>query len=187
MSERRFDAKLAWAVADGLLATLKPLCEPEHCVVAGSLRRGKDQVGDVEILYIPRPGMIQRPGEMFESEGSLADHAIDQLLFHKLHKRLSADGKTCWGQWNKLAVHRSTGLPVDFFATTRDRWYVSLVIRTGPKESNLRLIESARARGRQLHAYGVITELGTEADLVPQSEEEVFSLCGLPYQPPGER
>jgi len=156
-------------------------------VIAGSLRRQKPEIGDVEILYAPKIGMVKWPGEMFESEGSVADHALNSLVGHKLAKRRNAEGHFTWGHLNKLATHIATGMPVDFFATTRDNWFVSLVIRTGPKAFNIALIESAKKRGLQLHAYGAFSQIGTGEPIFPRSEREVFELAGMPWLEPEDR
>jgi DNA polymerase/3'-5' exonuclease PolX len=204
---RRWQNDFARTVADGLIEWLKPYCEVaappatglagtlappiangfDYICAAGSLRRGKLLVGDVEILYVPKIGSLQKPGEMFESLGNLTDIMIEELLINgKLAVREGKGGTTAWGPLNKLAVHKASGMPVDLFATTKENWFVSLVIRTGPKELNMRLIESAKRRGLQLHAYGAFTHIGTGEPVIPQSEEEVFELCGFPYiQPEG--
>ncbi len=81
----------------------------------------------------------------------------------------------------------ASGVPVDFFATTRERWWVSLVMRTGPADANERLAVSARSRGLMFHAYGAFTRFDTGAQVIPQSEREVFELAGLPWREPRER
>ncbi len=188
MTKAKWPLETGLAVGNALLERLRGHCKPDCCVIAGSLRRQKREVGDVEILYVPKIGLIQLPGEMFESEGSEADYAINGLLrAGKLAKRLNKDGHAAWGSLNKLAVHVATGMPVDFFATTWDNWFVSLVIRTGPKELNVALIESARKRGLQLHAYGVFSQIRTGEPVFPRSEREVFDLAGLNYLTPEER
>ncbi len=91
------------------------------------------------------------------------------------------------GALNKLAKHTASGVSIDLFATTRERWFVSLVVRTGSAEMNTQLAASALRRGLQLHAYGVIERTKTGEQIVPQSEREVFELCGVPYREPRER
>lgn len=179
---------LAEAVAEGLMDWLRPHCAQDYLQPAGSLRRGKLLVGDVELLYVPKTGPVRKPGEFFESESNLADLMIDGLLREgKLRKRPNKDGIFAWGPLNKLGIHTGTGIPVDLFATTVDNWFVSLVIRTGPKELNIRLIEQARQRGLQLHAYGAFTEISNGNPVIPTSEREVFELCGVPWLEPEER
>jgi DNA polymerase/3'-5' exonuclease PolX len=63
------------AVARELCETLAPLCV--RIALAGSLRRGKQAVGDVELLYISR--VTERPADLFSSEVvALADLEIDK-------------------------------------------------------------------------------------------------------------
>lgn len=197
--QRKWECDLARTVADGLIALLQPYCAGsassqsaqgagDYIVAAGSLRRGKLLVGDVEILYVPKIGPVRRPREMFESEGSLADIMIDELVLEgKLAHRPNQNGGFTWGAQNKLAIHKATGMPVDLFATSIERWFVSLVIRTGPRDLNLRLIKSAGERGLKLHAYGGIEDASSGETFFPKSEREVFELCGLRYLEPEER
>jgi DNA polymerase (family 10) len=78
-------------------------------------------------------------------------------------------------------------MPVDFFATTPDCWFVALVLRTGPKELNTMLAASALRRGMQLHAYGVLEVTATGEPIIPESEREVFQRLGVPYREPAQR
>ena len=156
--------------------------------IAGSLRRGRPDVGDIELLYVPRTDYRLKPGEMFEQEQySMADDLIDSWLKTGIvTKRLSVIGVATWGKENKLAVHMASGIPVDFFSTDESRWWTALVIRTGSAQTNIRLTTGAQRLGRHLHAYGSgVSEHGT---LYPaKSEKDVFDLCGIPYLEPKNR
>jgi DNA polymerase/3'-5' exonuclease PolX len=90
---------------------------------------------------------------------------------------------------DKLATHTASGLNVDLFATTRERWFVSLVVRTGSWEMNTQLAASALRRGLKLHVgvNAAIERTATGAQILPQSEREVFELCGVPYRDPQDR
>lgn len=186
MSEKqRWPYPVAMPIAEQIMENLSPFCE--RIVIAGSLRRMKGAVGDIEILYIPK--IEQRQADMFSTElMDLANEALGNWLASGLiSKRPSIDGKFAWGPKNKLALHSSTGMPIDFFATTAENWHVSLVIRTGGKDTNLKLTTAAQARGASLNAYGCgITLAG--GDVIPaKSERHVFELCGVPYQDPEDR
>ena len=183
----RFSAAIARKVADELAAELAPRCE--RIEIAGSLRRGKAEVGDIEILYIPKIGQVRMPGELFPQTGSLTDELLNQWLAQRvLAKRPTINGNAAWwGVQNKFAVHVASGIPVDLFATTAERWFGSLVIRTGSKEMNTTLANSALRRGMQLHSYGVLENARTGEQIIPQSEREVFERLGVPYREPAER
>jgi DNA polymerase (family 10) len=185
-NKQRWPATTARKVADALAAELTPRCE--RIEIAGSLRRGKADVGDIEILYVPRIGQVRVPGELFPRQGSLTDELLEQWLAKRvLVKRPNVNGTTAWGAQNKLAVHVASGIPVDLFAATAERWFVSLVVRTGSKEMNTTLANSALRRGMQLHAYGVLENSKTGEQIIPQSEREVFERLGVPYREPAER
>jgi DNA polymerase/3'-5' exonuclease PolX len=182
----RWPAAIARQVADELVEALTPRCE--QICIAGSLRRGKPDVGDIEILYIEKRGQVHKPDWLFAQPGSLTDELLDLWLTKGvLTKRPNKNGIPAWGHWNKFAKHAVSGINIDFFATTRERWFVSLVVRTGSAQNNVQLADSALRRGIRLHAYGALEHLATGKQIVPQSEREVFELCGLPYREPAER
>lgn len=185
--KRKWPRAAAIVVAREICILLKPVTE--RLVVAGSLRRGKDEVGDVEILFVPKVERVQN-GLFAEDVEKMdaADDCINRLVENgRIEKRPSVLGSSTWGTKNKLAIHRASGIPVDFFATTEENWWVSLVIRTGSKEMNLALTTGAQKLGRTLNAYGCgVTE--SDGTVIPAtSEQHVFELCGVPYRDPHKR
>jgi DNA polymerase/3'-5' exonuclease PolX len=183
--KQRWPANIARQIANELVAELQPRCE--QICIAGSLRRRKAEVGDIEILYVPRMGQVHKSGELFPRPGSLADELFEQWLARSvIRKRPNINGGTTWGSQNKLAVHGASGIPVDLFATTAEQWFVALVVRTGSKDINITLAASARKRRMQLESYGGLIDVNGER-IFPQSEREVFELCGVPYREPHER
>ena len=172
-------------VARELCAILEPVTE--RLIVAGSLRRRKAEVGDVEILFVPKVEK-QKVDLLRVAFVSLADMAIDRMLRDgTLAKRQSKIGTVAWGDKNKLAVHRS-GVPVDLFVADAACWYNYLVCRTGPADSNTRIATRAQMKGYKWNPYGRgFTHLGTGTVVPMESEEAVFEFVGLPYLPPHER
>jgi len=181
----RYPRAAALEVARELCDRLQPFCG--KLVVAGSLRRRKATVGDVEICYVSR--MEERPLDMFSSAAvSLADEEISKMLADgTLTKRPSKIGGTAWGDKNKLALHRS-GMPVDLFRTSTASWWNYLVCRTGPADSNTRIATEAQRRGYRWNPYGPGYTCLTSGDSnTMDSEEAVFAFVGLPYLEPWER
>lgn len=184
--KQRYDYDVALSAARSLVDALKPFTE--RIVIAGSLRRKKPTVGDIEILYIPK--VVDEPDGFFDKKRvDVANRELNRMLdAGLLSRRPSKIGVFTWGQSNKLAIHTASGIPTDFFATSEHNWWVSLVIRTGSKETNLRLTSGAQHRGRSLNAYGCgVTELRTQKIIPADSEQKVFELCGVPYLEPHER
>lgn len=203
----KFPASIAKAVVRELLPELRPCClaggpdgEP-WLKVAGSLRRKKAEVGDVEFVYVAAVGEVRR--DLFVERGNVMDAKLEELITRGvLTMRRSASGSFSWGPQIKLAVHAASGLPLDFFATTAPRFFNYLVCRTGSKENNVRLAASAAERGLKWHPFHggfEVVDLARagraleRADMhtgqmVPaRSEEEVFAIAGLAYLEPWER
>jgi len=176
----------ALAVVRELLPVLTPCCE--RIIVAGSLRRGRAEVGDVEILFIPRHEERQID-LVTRALVDLAGEASAMLLESGvLAKREGEAGHTGWGPKNKLAVHVTSGIPVDLFTATPENWWNYLVCRTGPKESNTRIAAAAQARGWKWSPYkpGFIHEASGEIRVM-HSEEEVFAFVGMACPAPRDR
>ena len=107
----------ALAVARELTAALRPLCEPERFIFAGSLRRLKPEVGDIELVYIPRVEMQSDPDDLLDNRipTNLFNQKLDEWLkAGVLSRRVGPRGGTSWGPANKLAVHNPSGIGLDF-------------------------------------------------------------------------
>lgn len=182
--KQRWPRATAILLADEIKSELEPFCE--RIEIAGSLRREKLDVGDIEILYVPK--FEDRQADMFTTEPyDIANEKISEWLNNgTISKRPGVDGRFTWGLKNKLAIHRD-GIPIDFFATTIPCWWVSLVIRTGGKESNLKLTNGAIAKGMHLNAYGEGVTLQNKTVIPATSEHHVFDLCGVTYSEPKYR
>lgn len=179
------ERRKAQMVAQELVDKLRPVTE--RIEIAGSLRRERSHVKDIEILFIPqiRSGPADLFGQTWDNE-DLAHALIHELMLNGyLAMRKSIDGKTCWGLENKLAIHVPSGIPVDFFATTADKWWNSLVVRTGGKRSNLQLTMAANKRGWCFEAYGSgFRRLDGSGHQQMFSEQEIFHFVDLPYREP---
>lgn len=172
----------ALKIAEEIKEALAHHCE--RIEIAGSIRRKKSEVGDIELLFVPKLGSRQAglfDNEEFDIAGEIIDGWLRDAIFAK---RPAIDGRTTWGPKNKLAIHQATGIAVDFFATTAENWWVSLVIRTGGKATNLKLTNGAIAKGAHLNAYGSGLTLQNKKIIPATSERHVFELCGVPYQEP---
>jgi DNA polymerase/3'-5' exonuclease PolX len=205
----RFPAEAAKVVVRELLAVLTPEFElmPDGArwvKVAGSLRRKRPEVGDIELVYVPRRGPV--PSGLFMEEGNRVDWMLGDLIARGvIAPRPNRNGQVMWGEKNKLAVHRTSGIPIDFFATTIPAFWNYLVCRTGSAETNQRIAQNAQERGLKWHPYhagfevldftraaGALKDLPVKLTHTGQilrvsREEDVFLLAGLDYLPPEQR
>jgi DNA polymerase/3'-5' exonuclease PolX len=186
VEERRWARAEAIPVARELVERLQPLCE--RLILAGSLRRRKQDVGDIEILYVGRRE-LRKVDLLADGMVDVADEEIERMVREGvLVKRPSVSGSTAWGQRNKFAIHKASGIPVDLFATTADAWFNYLVCRTGPAASNMRICDAARARGYRWNPYGPGFTRMSDGEVVAMgSEQAVFTFVGLTYAEPWER
>jgi len=165
----------AKTIAEKLKALLESSCE--RITIAGSIRRQKPEVKDIELLVIPK----------YIAGVDMLDAKIQTLIqLEVLDYRLNKLGSKVYGAKNKLMLDRLTGIGVDVFSTTEDCWAVSLVVRTGGKITNQRIAMAAIMKGWHLKAYG--SGFSTpQGDIVCRSERDVFEFVGLPYKEAWER
>lgn len=189
-AKQRFPLALAVRVGEELIGALAPGCD--QIILAGSVRRRKPYVGDIEIVYVPK--IVERvdPNNMF---GTITVDVVDDYIaalerVGAITRRLNKNGQQTFGPKNKLMRHVASGIPVDLFATSAASWWNYLVCRTGPSASNIEIAAAAKARGWRWTPYAagfaVAAGLG-ERTIAVHNERQVFELVGLPYREPWER
>lgn len=183
----RFSRHIALTAANEIVKILTPVCE--RVIVAGSLRRGKQWVGDAEILYIGQRVTRPKNGDMFAEETvCLAQLAIAELLADGvIAKRPNKIGGTTWGDQNKLALHVRSGLPVDLFSATEENWWNYLICRTGSASHNVHIAARAKQLGWTWNPYGRgFTGDGGKTYAV-QSEGDLFRFLNMQFVDPQDR
>ncbi|MGQ9681172.1 MAG: DNA polymerase/3'-5' exonuclease PolX [Anaerolineae bacterium] len=156
---RRVPLGLAWPSAMELLDQLAVLPGVQAVSPAGSLRRMKDTVGDLDLLAAADDG---RPV-------TAAFAAFPQVA------KVVEQGPT------KVTVILQNGLQADLRVLPRDRWGSLLQHFTGSKEHNVALRALAQEQGLSLSEYGY--KRGREEILCPE-ERDVYAQLGLPWIPP---
>lgn len=133
MSEgARFTYQWAWMKADTVLRVLEPECE--RIAIAGSLRRKKKTIGDVEIVLIPKPAHDLFDGEVF---GSMRIEAAIIRQEVELIKN---------GQFLKT-FELPDGLKFEIYLTTPEKWGCIFTIRTGSADFSHKLVTKRRDGG----------------------------------------
>jgi DNA polymerase (family 10) len=166
----------AKAIAEELKTLLEPACQKIE--IAGSIRRRKPEVGDIELLVIPK----------FDGPVDELDKKLKWLIGTRvLEYRPNKKGVITYGPKNKFLRHVESGIGIDVFSTTEECWPVALVVRTGGERTNKKIASLAIKRGMRWHAYGRGFTLASGSELVCRSEASVFEAVGLPYLEPWER
>jgi DNA polymerase (family X) len=160
-AQGRVTLDVAMELAEDLTRRLSPVAGCERCTYAGSLRRMKDTIGDIDILAVSH----EAPALMEAFKG----------LPHVT--RVVASGPT------KTTVATTTGLQVDLRVVPPDSWGAALQYFTGSREHNIRVREIAVHAKLKLSEYGLF-DAATGAMIVSATEEEVYERLGLPWIPP---
>jgi DNA polymerase (family 10) len=135
---------------------------------AGSLRRGKETVGDLDLLVTLAPGKHTQKDIDAISEYILKFPEIEQTL---------ARGE------NKVSFVLKNGLQVDVRILEKEVFGAALLYFTGSKEHNVVLRGRANKMGLTLNEYALATLKG-ERPVARATEMEIYAKLGLDYIPP---
>lgn len=142
---KRVPLGMAQDLSKLLLNMLEPSCE--KIIVAGSVRRCKALVGDVEIVALARESQVQ---DLFGAEVSIGRTSVDDALDHfdEIEHQGWRIDPTKQGKINKRLIHIHTGLIADLYIITdRRAWGSYVVARTGPRLFSKEVVTVARDRG----------------------------------------
>jgi len=172
---------------------LAPDCE--RLEAAGSVRRGRPEVKDLEVVAIPRFREIQDENDLYRQPkmvNCLKDH-LNKMAAMGLITLTKNGGRYMAFDW------MNTGLRVDLFTATEETWPLVYMVRTGPPAFNMMLLERAQDLGyRILWGTGIFREEDilpgeppeprTGAKPIPvETEADIFALLGMDYIPPNKR
>jgi DNA polymerase (family 10) len=155
----RFRLDTATEAAEVLTAWLRDLEAVEQVTPAGSLRRGRETVGDLDLLVTGR------------DHAGIAEHFV---RFPGIAAIL-AKGE------DKVSVKLYNDLQVDVRLLESAAYGAALQYFTGSKEHNVALRDRAKRRGWKLNEYGLFQ--GDQV-LAQRTEEEIYAQLGLPWIPP---
>lgn len=132
-------------------------------VPAGSLRRWKEEIGDIDILATCKD----------------SSKVMDSFVAHPEVKEVLARGET------KSTVVLKAGLQVDLRVLEKKSFGAALQYFTGSKAHNVALRDRAKRMGLKISEYGVFKEDGgKELWVAGKKEEDVYRAVGLPWIPP---
>jgi DNA polymerase (family 10) len=140
----------------------------ESVTPAGSLRRGKETIGDLDLLVTMRPGRDKQKDVDEVAEHILKYPGIDQTLAH--------------GE-NKVSVILGNGLQVDVRLLEKECFGAALLYFTGSKEHNVVLRGRARDMGWTLNEYALTTLKGGRF-VAGKTEKDIYEKLRLDYVEP---
>lgn len=177
--------RVAMEKARQVVEHLRPHCT--RIEIAGSVRRGKQWVHDIEIVLIPRARMQTvevKPATLLE-EAVTKDVLIRIPEYAAAVRELGTVVKGVKLDEAKFTqVIDADGHTIDLFAATPSNWGYIFLIRTGPKEYSQGML----ARGNKLGYHGedgMWTRFGKPVEV--KEERDMFAMLGIAYVQPTER
>lgn len=149
----------AQRIADQVISRLSPYCQ--RIEVAGSVRRKKPIVNDIDFVLVPSD-------------------------LWNLHHEIMGMGQVRMSG-SKITRVMVGGVQVDLYIASMETWGTLLLIRTGSAENNIRLCSRAKDMGWHLAASGdgLFNENGQR--IAGDTEISIYNALSLPWQRPEER
>lgn len=185
---QRFPAPYALSIARAFVHYLRPVCD--RIEIAGSLRRRRPTVKDVEVVAIPRSFVADR--DLFGEVTEWTDHiqsAIDEANTKEwpwLEFVQDEHGNQRNGDRYKMLVDTRTGVRIDLFLVRPPaQWGVIYLIRTGSADFNKKFIHHMKNRGLKFRE-GRLMDTNSRVIDTPE-EADVFRTCGVKWKEPDLR
>ena len=158
-STARFKLAIAGQYADSLVRYLRDTPGVRQAVVAGSYRRMKETVGDLDILVTASGGA----------------HVMDRFAAYDEVREVVSKGKT------RASIILKSGIQVDLRVVPPESFGAAMHYFTGSKAHNIAIRRLGQERGLKINEYGVFHD-GTR--IAGDTEESVFRSVDLPFIPP---
>lgn len=159
LSEGKFKLITAYNYAEAIARGLKKLKAVQRLEFAGSLRRKKELIGDIDILAIS-----ENPQQV-----------MDVFVKTDGVKEVSAKGRT------KSSIVLNCGLGVDLRVVEKESFGAAFYYFTGSKEHNIAVRDMAKKAGLKINEYGLFKK---EKKIAGLTESEIFKALGLSYIEP---
>ncbi len=159
---RRLRIDKVTRIADALESYLKNCKEITKLKFAGSFRRGRETVGDLDILVV----------------ASDIKAAMDHFAGYEFITEVLQRGET------KMSVRLKDAFQADLRVVPAASWGAALQYFTGSQQHNIRVRQIANDRGLKLNEYGLFSLSDEKKSLPCESEEDVYAHLGLPWIAP---
>lgn len=169
--------KTATTIAHEVVQQLAPHCQ--RIEIAGSIRRKKSTVKDIEIVCIPK--QVEVPGQI-DLFGTASPITVRDPEFMKVVDSYGfVRGKSTGKYMQRIRADHAT---IDIFVAEPDTWGYILMLRTGSKEFNINLIK--RLKDRNYHCRDG-TVYWRDRPIIVREEQDMFRFAGIVYTRPEDR
>ncbi|MBL8964049.1 MAG: PHP domain-containing protein [Phycisphaeraceae bacterium] len=188
----RLPLGVAMPIAERVVSYLGSVATGATIAFAGSLRRGKETIGDIDILAAPRTA---DEGKALTAAFTSMPGVVGIISSGPTRSSVRVAPVEASSRWGIDPSRASVGVQMDLKIVPPDSWGAAMMYFTGSKEHNVAMRERARARGMTLNEYGLFPDDDPDGKKKPphnrgvvpiasKSESEVFAALGLAYLPP---
>lgn len=163
-SEERMLLWKALQIGERIVESMKKLREIKKIELAGSIRRGRETIGDIDILVSCQPSHRKK--------------VVREFTLLPDRKMVLAKGET-----KASIIIREQNKQVDLRVLNEQEWGSGLLYFTGSKEHNVYLRSLAKENGMKINEYGVFRQKDDKR-IAGKTEEEIYSLFGFQFIPP---
>ncbi len=168
--DKKYPYSEARAMALDILEQLRP-----HCIraeIAGSIRRKRPLVGDIEIVAIPKP---------YSTGGLFSDYGIATVV----NQWEKVKGDMVYGKTKYTQRILPNGIALDLFLTTEENWGMTFALRTGSADYSYKVLASSWVSLGYKSEDGYLCKDGKRYPM--KEERDLFELLGLRYVEPEKR
>ncbi|PIR97941.1 MAG: DNA polymerase III [Candidatus Colwellbacteria bacterium CG10_big_fil_rev_8_21_14_0_10_42_22] len=158
----RMSLEMAIPLASSIKEDLESITGVSKVVIAGSLRRRRETVGDLDFLVISKT----------------PEKVMNFFVSHKNVVRVLAKGDT------KASVTLRQGIDADLRVVKKESYGAALAYFTGSKAHNIAMRKIAQSKGLKLNEYGLYMD---EKSIAGETEEDIYRALGMQYVEPEMR
>ena len=180
-SRGRFLLSEALFLAEDIILQLKKVKEIDKIVYAGSLRRMKETIGDIDLLATVQPSFAAYSAEAAASAAKAGKASEGRRKVMDAFVNLDGIIKVWDYGLTKSSVRFDKKIDADLRVVDDDEFGSALQYFTGSKDHNIKTRKLAIEKNLKLNEYGVFK--GKKL-IAGKTEEEVYKVIGLPYMEP---
>jgi DNA polymerase (family 10) len=165
--EKRIPLKKAVEIGNNILSEINNMPGVLKGELAGSIRRKKETIGDIDIVIL--------------AEKKNNKSIIDQFIALPIVKNVISAGRR-----KASVVLKEEGIKADIQLVSKEEYGSSILYFTGSKEHNIALRSLAKKKGWKLNEYGLF-DLKTNGKLAGESESDIYEKLGFKFIPPEKR
>lgn len=185
-SNERLALGIASPIAEAIVGRMRKVKGVKQCAFAGSMRRGRDTIGDIDIL-------VSTTNPEAAAEAFCEADNVERIIARgetKCSVRVTVNGNS--GRWKSDGKLPPT-IGADLRIVPDAGFGAALMYFSGSKEHNVRLRERALKKGMTLNEYGLFPEDKSTTEspqsrgikpVAAKTEEAIYTKLGLPYIPP---